>query len=43
MSPAAFPFIAWPGLFQQESHRFLIAAAIVLIVLHVARIALMLA
>jgi signal transduction histidine kinase len=36
MPPAAFFFIAWPGLSHQESHRFLIAAAIVLIVLLVA-------
>jgi signal transduction histidine kinase len=43
MSPAAFPFLALPGLSHQESHRFLIAAAISLIVLHVALIALILA
>jgi signal transduction histidine kinase len=43
MSPAAFSFLAWAGLSHQESHRLLIAAAIVLIVLQLALIALRLA
>jgi signal transduction histidine kinase len=43
MSPAPVFLIAWPAVPHQESHRFLIAAAISLIVLHVALIALILA